>query len=213
MRIAFVLALAACGHSAGHRPDANSGDDAQDVQVDAAIDAPVCTGGAMWCTDSCIDVTTANDHCGDCTTTCDSGSTCSGGTCKPGHAATDPGTCTYVDQPGWLSCPEGMSCQCYYHYYKLFDHQAAHLDTWVSATEVDITGGMIPTNATVSGITPATIPIANPNSVYPYQLIVGPPLSIHIYATSGYIAPNFVKTTDADCGNEGKLLDCTFTAP
>jgi hypothetical protein len=214
--LVILVAVAACGNPA-HR---GGGDDdapldaAADASADAApIDAPSCDPGTTWCDNAsaCVDEQTANDHCGDCTTACDSGSTCSAGTCKPGHGATANGTCTYIDQPGWLSCPEGMSCQCYYHYYKLFMDSPAHLDAWISDTEVDITGGTIPQNQTLYSVPAAMIPIANGSgNVYPYQVTVGAAVTIKIDAFSGYVPANDVLFGDADCGNEGKILQCTF---
>ena len=108
-----------------------------------------------------------------------------------------------------------VSCQCYYHYWKLFENQPAHLDTWLDSTTLDVLGGSIPSNSTIYGVTPATIPLTGTpltGNVYPYQVTVAPTgaVSISIYATSGYIPPNFVKYTDSDCGNQGKVLQCAF---
>ena len=127
-------------------------------------------------------------------------------------SVTAAGPCTYIDQPGWLSCPEGMSCECYYHYYKLFENQPAQLETIAKPMELDIVSGTIPKNDTYS-FAPAMIPLdamGNGNSVYPYQ-VTGK--TIQIYATGGYVPPNDVLFGDSDCGNQGQILQCTFTLP
>lgn len=226
MRYALVLLLAACGHPGSHggSPDADTGDAASDAATgasDAAIDAPLpCDDGLTRCGQACVDTTSSSTDCGSCGHACDTGSTCTQSTCKPGAPATANGTCTYVDQPGWLSCPTGMSCQCYYHYDRLFQNQPAHLDTWRSDATLEITGGMIPSNQTMYGVTTGTITLVSDgqggftgNSLYPYQVTITPAgaTTIRIYATSGYVPPAYVLYGDADCGNEGKILDCTFT--
>jgi hypothetical protein len=35
-------------------------------------------------------------------------------------------------------------------------------------------------------------------------------VTITIYALSGYVPASDVLYTDADCGNEGKILQCSF---
>lgn len=208
------------------------GPDAGDVLGDDAAppnpDAPACTAGAV-CTpaDPChAGVTSCDTGAETCATaaalpdgtTCATDSACSAGTCKPGAPITANGTCTYVDQPGWLSCPTGMSCRCYYHYYKLFENQPAHLDLWRSGTTVEVTGGMIPQNQTVSSVSHATITLAGvplSGGAYPYNVTVDAMdhLQVKIYTTSGYVPQAPVQFGDSDCGNEGKLLDCTFNQP
>jgi len=55
--------------------------------VDAAIDAPIdaappaCNAPNMVCAGECVDVTSNEDFCGDCTTQCTGGQTCTSSTC------------------------------------------------------------------------------------------------------------------------------------
>lgn len=181
---------------------------------------PPCDAGLERCGGQCVDTETSNDHCGQCGMTCDASSTCAAGTCKPGAAVAASGTCTYTDQPGWLSCPTGMSCRCYYYNHKLVDNQPAHLDTWLADTQLEILGGMIPNNQTMSGVTPATIALVasgatRAGNTPPYTATVSATgaLQIKIYATSGYVPQRSILYSSSDCGNQGKRLECTFTSP
>jgi hypothetical protein len=111
-----------------------------------------------------------------------------------------------------------MSCQCYFHYYKLFENKPANLDTWLTDSELDILGGTIPSNQTMYSVTPATIALTSDGaggkmgSAANYTVKVTPAgvVTIKIDAFSGYVAQAFVLYGDADCGNEGKILSCTF---
>jgi hypothetical protein len=74
--LAFVTAVAACGGG-------GSGDDIAvvDAAVDVAIDAPLPIDGpppcnGMVCDSVCVDTTSDEQHCGDCTTVCDPGEAC-----------------------------------------------------------------------------------------------------------------------------------------
>jgi len=226
--IAILVACGACGASPdGSQGSPDAGDDTPDASTssdpdaaapDATPDAPSCDTGQQYCAGGCVDTTTSNDHCGSCNNACDSGSTCAAGTCKPGQPIAATGTCTYIDQPGWLSCPTGMSCRCYYYYHKVFENQPASLSTWLSDSSLDVLGGMIPSNSTMSGVSPVMIPLAatttgKTGGVYPYTVNVSMTnvVQIQIRATSGYVPAKFILQTSADCGNQGKRLECNFT--
>jgi hypothetical protein len=127
------------------------------------------------------------------------------------------GTCTYIDQPGWESCPVGMACECYYHYYKNFQNQPGELDVHLAPSELDVLGGTLPSNHTFGYVTPAMIPLtASPTqtgTVSPYTVTVSATgtITIALYAYGGYIPPKDVIYSSADCGNQGQILQCTFT--
>jgi hypothetical protein len=65
--------------------------------ADAALpDALACTAPANACGSACVDVTSSNDHCGDCETSCSVGAACMAGhcvdnitTCKQLHMVND----------------------------------------------------------------------------------------------------------------------------
>jgi hypothetical protein len=220
--LSFVVACGSDRHSSGD--DASPTEpDASEMDVDASqlppVDAPSCESGQTWCSNACVDITTDEAHCGDCTTTCDAEASCVAGTCKPGapHAAT--GKCTEIDQPGWLSCPTGMACKCYYHYYKTFIDKPASLTTWVTSTSVEIQGGMLPQNSVLTSAPTAMVPLTtNPTtgvktgSYYPYTVTIGATgaLEVKLRDSDGYVPAKFVLQTSADCGNRGQILECTF---
>ncbi|MGE5182285.1 MAG: hypothetical protein ACM31C_09490 [Acidobacteriota bacterium] len=122
------------------------------------------------------------------------------------------GTCTYVDQPGWLSCPTGMACQCYYRYDKLFQDQPAHLELTQAPSELDITGGALPQNDTFPSAEAAKITLSGSpptGSAYPYTAtITATGVEVDVYAFGGYVPASDVLYSDADCGNEGQILQC-----
>lgn len=229
LRSLIVIHLVACG--AGSRrgsdvppdasievaTDAGAADAASRPDAAADIDAAVaCNAGETACGSSCVDTASSNEHCGQCGKACDANETCSAGACKPGQPAAATGTCTYVDQPGWLSCPTGMSCRCYYHYYKLFENQPAELDVWIADDSLEVLGGTIPNNQTYSTISPTTIPLTGSpktGATYPYTVAVNGTTTIELRATSGYVPAKYVLYSSSDCGNRGKVLECTFTAP
>ncbi|HVV85001.1 MAG TPA: hypothetical protein VHE35_18180 [Kofleriaceae bacterium] len=73
MGVALALAGAAC-----------SGDDGGGVtvdaqEIDAAVDAPACTG--MVCDQVCLDTSTDHDHCGSCTNMCGADQQCRDSQC------------------------------------------------------------------------------------------------------------------------------------
>jgi hypothetical protein len=223
LRFLIVTVLIACGSAGGNdgdddgtAPDAGN-EDSDASMVDADPGSPdssiECAAQTTACGASCVDLTTSNDHCGQCETACDAGETCEAGTCKPGHAAVANGTCTYVDQPGWLSCPTGMSCRCYYRYTKLFENAPARLDVWISDTAVEVRGGMLPNNQTLNVITPTTIPLAGTppsGAASSFSVVVDGAVEIELRKTSGYVPAKYVLYSSADCGNQGKRLECTF---
>lgn len=176
-----------------------------------------CEPGLARCGGRCVDLQTDEQHCGECGTTCDANATCDAGTCKPGAPLAATGACTQIDQPGWLSCPTGMSCQCYYHYDKIFVDKPASLSTWLAPTSLQVMGGVLPQNQVMSSAPPATVALtANTSGVfagaaYPYTVTVTAGVAeIKLHGSAGYVPPKFVLQTSADCGNRGQILDCTF---
>lgn len=240
--LVLLLCPAACGDGPdGAAPDAGAPSDAvplDDGRSDGALapdtdptpDAPTCDADAPCApTDACHAGTTVCETSGPrCAvaaplpdgTSCGADQACDAGACRPGAPATLAGTCTYIDQPGWLSCPTGMACRCYYRYDKLFEAQPGSLDVWSAELLLDVRGGSIPANATM-----ATPPAANialtptasgaAGNAYPYAATVTTTgeLEVRLRATSGYVPAKSVLFSSADCGNRGKLLECTFASP
>ena len=203
--VAFVLLIAAgCGRR-GPPPaapaDAGPGDAPAHVADAAEADATTTDAGIDATADARADAAAPD-------------------AAAPDAAAGTPvaGTCSYHDQPGWLSCPTGMACQCYYNYDALFVNQPGELDAVLSDATLAITGGTLPSNDTVPIATPATIALApdgaggKTGSAWPYTATVSAAgaIRIQIYATSDYVPASDVLYTDADCGDQGKVLDCTF---
>ena len=129
------------------------------------------------------------------------------------------GKCTQIDQPGWLSCPTGMSCQCYFHYYKTFVDKPASLALWVTETSVEVVSGMLPQNKVLTSPPHAIIPLmtnamtgVKTGMYFPYSVTISAAgvLELKLRDTDGYIPEKFVKQTDSDCGNRGQILECTF---
>ncbi len=62
--------------------------------IDAGLaDAVSCTAPELACDGTCVDVTSSNEHCGDCATTCATGSTC-----MTGHCVDNIKTCAQIHQ-------------------------------------------------------------------------------------------------------------------
>ncbi len=83
--LALPFALVACGGG----DDAATIDAAEvdAVAVDAAVDArqidaaPVCNAPNMVCGGDCVDVTSSEEFCGDCNTSCSGGTVCTSSAC------------------------------------------------------------------------------------------------------------------------------------
>lgn len=81
MTTGVLAALSACGGDDDGTPIV------ADAATDAAIDAipidapPACNAPSMVCGGECVDVTSSNEFCGDCTTACAGGEICTTSTC------------------------------------------------------------------------------------------------------------------------------------
>ncbi len=83
---ALLTSIAAMACGGGGDDTVTVVDAAIDAPIDAAIDAaidapPACNAPSMTCGGQCIDVTTSEEFCGDCTTACSGGQICEGGDC------------------------------------------------------------------------------------------------------------------------------------
>jgi hypothetical protein len=83
VRWTWLALLVACGGSHSSTPDVRS-----DVPGDEGGPDTGCPAPKMTCSSACIDTNTDPMHCGDCTTMCDPGQSCAGGSCFMPHATT-----------------------------------------------------------------------------------------------------------------------------
>src|SRR5258706_6343600 len=83
MRWSWLVLLVACGGSHSAAPDVRN-----DVPGDEGGPDSGCAAPKMTCGAACVDPNTDPMHCGDCTTMCDPGLSCAGGSCYMPHATT-----------------------------------------------------------------------------------------------------------------------------
>jgi hypothetical protein len=83
MRWSWLVLLVSCGGSHSVTPDTS-----RDVPGDEGGPDTGCPGADMTCSGTCVDTNTDPAHCGDCTTACDPGLSCAGGSCYMPHATT-----------------------------------------------------------------------------------------------------------------------------
>lgn len=125
------------------------------------------------------------------------------------------GTCTYVDRPGWLSCPTGMSCTCYYRYNET-QYPAIELEASLSEGQLEIFASDVPNNPVLSSLPARIIPLevgldgSQTGSAAPYQVTVttSGSATVDVHRSTGYVPRSFVVHTSSDCGNNGKTLEC-----
>jgi hypothetical protein len=104
--IALSLALGACGGDDG-------GVTVADAATDAAIDAPtdaaplVCNAPTMNCGGTCVNTTSSEMYCGNCTTTCVGGRTCQSSACACPTNVTVP-TTVAAGLPGLAVSAQGV---------------------------------------------------------------------------------------------------------
>jgi hypothetical protein len=183
--------------------------------------AEVCAPGLVRCGARCVDPAADAAHCGGCGQACDADAACDDGTCRAGAAAELAGACTLIDQPGWLSCPTGMSCRCYYRYDRVLEDAPATLAGWRSDLALEITGGALPSNSVLSTPPPELVPlssVATPpqtGAAGPYRVTVSAAgvVDLELTASAGYVPPSHIITSSSDCGNRGQRLECRFAAP
>ena len=84
----FILALASVGSLGACGGNSSSATDAPTISLTDAPppdagppDAFVCSLPSMMCGADCIDVSTDEMHCGDCTTVCQTGASCISNSC------------------------------------------------------------------------------------------------------------------------------------
>ncbi|MBX3217002.1 MAG: hypothetical protein KF850_33525 [Labilithrix sp.] len=213
---------------AGAQPDGSNANGDGDAASDGAAsptcvpDTPCapaspCRTGATTCTNgiaTCTESAPAPDG-----TACGGGLSCQAGVCKPGNAVAANGTCTYREVPRFFSCPTGMSCRCYDSPWTQFKDAPSSLDLWLSADALEVLGGEVPDNASMSSLPSALIALdANDprtGAVSPYHATVaaGGEITVRLTRTAGYVPEKYIKYSSADCGHGGRTLDCTFRSP
>lgn len=145
----------------------------------------------------------------------ESSALCDGAPCTVAN-----GTCTYREVSRFLSCPAGMSCECYDSPSVLFSKSPSTLELSIGANSIGVVGGYIPPNKDMSPPRPATITLSPPGtsprtgSSGPYQAsVTASTTTITVWMNEGYVPQSSVLYTSADCGYGGNELTCTFQAP
>jgi hypothetical protein len=199
------IALAACG---GGGDDTVIVVDATidapiDAAIDAAIDAPpVCNAPNMVCGGQCTDVTTSEQFCGNCTTSCAGGTVCTSSQCVCAAGLTIPSTPDFINpmlqEQGGLTLGIGPRF-------------ASTLDVLVvGKAGADVA---INTPHTLSGASLGTPPFA----AFGYDVDIGSmTASAAYYATEGTLTFTKICLADSMTGQQagfaGTLTNAAFSA-